>query len=96
MKGVVTIFELLLVILILIASFAIFFPRFTYESKWGDALLILKGRDAILTMDRNGTLYENSFNLSSLLNLLGKFFPKEPLVFLPGVEGTIKSKIQVA
>jgi hypothetical protein len=96
MKGVVTLLELLLVILILITSFAIFFPRFTYESKWEDALLFLKGRDVILTMDRNKTLYENSFNFSSLQNFLGKIFPKEPLVFLPGVEGTIKSKIQVA
>jgi hypothetical protein len=96
MKGVVTIFELLLVILILIAAFTVFFPKFSYESKWDDAILFLKGRDAVLTMDRIEKLYENSFNFSSLQNFLGRIFPKEPLVFLPAVEGTIKSRIQVA
>jgi hypothetical protein len=96
MKGVVVILELVIVILILLSAFVVFFPKFAYESKWEDALLLLKGRDAILAMDRNGTLYENSLNLSSLLKFLDKIFPKESLIFLPSVEGIIKTKILVA
>lgn len=97
MKGFVTIFELVLVILILIGTFAIFFPRVAYETRWEEALLLLKGRDAILTADRIGKLYEYSFNFSALSNFLNeKAFPGEVLIYLPAIEGTIKSTIHAA
>lgn len=98
-KGFVTTLELIIVLIVLIIAFGIFFPSFTYKSKWSDALLLLKGRDVILTLDRIGKLYNYSFNSESLKDFLtNPQYSILPLNIIPWseVDGTIKNKVSIA
>ncbi len=98
MKGLITILEMIAVIIILIVAFSVFFPAFSYKNKWSDALLILKGRDVVLTIDRLGFLYRYSFNPSDLKYYLDKMIPANEtgLIHWSETEGTMKNRIVVA
>ncbi|RLI81837.1 hypothetical protein DRP07_06520, partial [Archaeoglobales archaeon] len=95
-KGFVSMMELIIVALILFAAFNIFFPGFSYRSRWSDALLLLKGRDIVLTIDRLEKLYNYSFDRSSLNEFLAKAFPETSLIVWPEIKGAIKSDIKVS
>lgn len=96
MKGVVSIMELIIAGIFLLTIFSVLFPRFAYEHRWEEALLLLKARDIILTLDRYGKLYEYSFDSGGLSHFLSKIFPKRELVAWGGTKGTFKSEIIVA
>jgi len=95
-KGFVSIMELIIVALILFAAFNIFFPGFSYRSRWSDALLLLKGRDIVLTIDRLGRLYNYSFDRSRLERFLEEAFPETSLIVWPEVRGVIKNDIKIS
>lgn len=98
MKGEINIVELIFVLVVLIIAFGIFFPGFVYENKWKDAYLLLTSRDLILTMDRTGKLYTNSFNRNSLSIFLDEIIPtnKTNLVAWSEAEGTVGERVIVA
>lgn len=95
-KAQIPMIEMISVIIILIIAFSILFPGFFYRSRWGDAMIMLKGRDLILTIDRIGKLYEFSFNSQLLKNFIDKVIPEKDLISWSETQGTIKSKITVA
>jgi hypothetical protein len=98
MKGFVAMLEMILVAIALFFAFSIFFPGFTYKNRWGDALLVLKGRDIILAADSIGKLYNYSFDSSGFQGFLDRLIPVNETSLLPWseTEGTIKSKIVLA
>jgi hypothetical protein len=96
MRGVVSIVELVIAGIFLLTMFSVLFPRFTYEHRWEEAMLLLRARDIILTLDRYGKLYEYSFDHEKLSNFLVDIFPKEELVKWGETRGTFKSEIIVA
>lgn len=97
-KAFVTILEMIVVIAMLIVAYGVFFPGFSYQNRWGDAFISLKGRDVVVTMDRIGNLYNNSFNVSSLKSFLDSTVPTNltGLIHWSGVDGTLKSVVGVA
>ena len=97
-KGFINVVEVIIVIIVLFVAFGVLFPGFTYRGKWGDALLLLKGRDLIVTMDRTGQLYDYSFNPENLQNFLDTIIPSNEtgLLSWSETEGTIKTTIWIA
>jgi len=98
MKGFVSILEMVTVTILLFIAFQFFFPGFSYESRWSEALLILKARDIILTSDRIGHLYEHSFDSTSLSTFLDTLVPTNETSILSWseTEGNIKNTITIA
>lgn len=97
-KGFINIVETIIVIIVLLVAFGVLFPGFTYRGRWGDALLILKARDLIVTMDRIGQLYNYSFNPENLQNFLDTIVPSNEtgLLSWSETEGTIKTTTWIA
>lgn len=96
MKGEVSILEAISTIIILFIAFNIFFPKFSYQSKWDMATLLLKERDVLITLDRIGRLYQYSFDAAALASFLTKAIPEKNVIYWSQVEGTIKPTIVVA
>jgi hypothetical protein len=69
-KGFVSILEVIVVVVTLFVAFQIFFPGFSYKNRWDDAILLLRGRDISVAMDRLGLLYDYSFDAVALENFL--------------------------
>jgi hypothetical protein len=84
--------------IILFITLAILFPTFSYHDRWSEALIFLKGRDLILTIDRLNNLYKFSFNSTELERFLDNTIPLNETGLLPWseTEGTFKSEIIVA
>lgn len=95
-KGQVPILEFISVAVILLISFSIFFPGFSYQNRWNDAVLFLKGRDMVLTLARAGLLYDYSFNPDLLQNFVNNIITDKNLVSWSEVQGTFKNKIFIA
>jgi len=94
-KGVVAIIELIISLVALFVAYGILFPGFSYQNRWGDASVIIKARDIILTTDRIGTLYNYSFNATHLQPFLNNVV-KQNLVSWTETAGTFRSSITVA
>lgn len=92
-KGFVSILEMILAVVAIYISFAIFFPGFYHKSGWNDASLVVESKDVILTMDRIGKLYDNSFSGTSLEDFLNESISVENIVYWSEIEGTEKNKI---
>jgi len=86
------------VLIVLFVAFGVFFPSFSYKSKWDEALILLKNRDIILTIDRIGKLYDYSFSPSNLQNFLDTLIPvnETGMISWSETEGTIKNEIKLA
>lgn len=97
-KAFVPILEMIIVILILVVAFSVFFPGFSYQSRWEQAFISLKGRDVVLTMDRINNLYKNSFDENSLRDFVDRTIPTAStnLIHWSALEGSIKPKVTVA
>jgi len=97
-KAFVTILEMIVVIAMLIVAYGVFFPGFSYQNRWGDAFISLKGRDLTLTLDRTGDLYRFSFDDNSLRAFLDKAVPTKStnLVHWSGTSGTVKPVVTIA
>jgi len=95
-KGVVNLIELILVLVLLFASFAIFFPGVSYRNKWEDAYGVITTRDAILVLEHTGMLHEYAFDDSKMNTFLDKLFPDTNLILWTDVTGGIKGEIRIA
>lgn len=88
--------EMIMVVIILYIAFSVFFPGFSYSSKWNDALLLLSTRDVIVTSDRIGRLYNYSFDQGALQDFLTNAISNESIISWSDTEGAIKSQIVIA
>lgn len=96
MKGQISIIEAISTIIILIFSLTVLFPPFHYETRWEEADMLIKVRDAITTADRIGILYNASFDRSLLSNFLSKTVLANNTIFWYEAKGTVKGSIVVA
>jgi len=74
-KGVVVIIEVITTAIVLLAAFNHFFPRYKFKTSWNEALLFVRGRDVLITMDRMGKIHEFSTNPILLRRYLEKTLP---------------------
>lgn len=90
--------EVILVIMVLFVAFSVFFPGFSYKSRWDEAMILLKSRDVILTSDRINKLYNFSFSSSDLQNFMDEMFliNKTNILFWKGTDGTVGEEIVIA
>jgi len=95
-KGFANVIEMIMVVIVLYIAFSIFFPGFSYKSKWADALLSLNARDVIITSDRIGRLYDYSFNQGALQDFLANSISNENLISWSDTDGAIKNQIIIA
>ncbi len=99
-KGQIALIEMITSVIILFVSLGIFFPGFSYHDRWSESLVLLKGKDLILTIDRLGkdNLYNLSFNLTALEDFLNQTIPisKTGIISWSETEGTFKPTISVA
>jgi len=97
-KGFVAILEMIIVVIALFVAFQIFFPGFSYKNRWEDALLMLKGRDLILVMERIGKLHYYSYNDSATASFLETLIPfsKTNIIGWSESEGSVKNRISIA
>jgi hypothetical protein len=58
MKGIMSVIEVMITGLILFVAFLHFFPQYVIKSKWDKALLVIKVRDTINTIDRLNKTYD--------------------------------------
>jgi hypothetical protein len=96
MKGQITALELVLVSIILFIAAVTLFPPFSYQTRWSDATMLLKGRDIILTIEGIGKLQDYAFNAANLKNFLITIFPQKNIIFWSETSGTLKSNLTVA
>jgi len=97
-KGLVSILEMVFTVILLFVSLQIFFPGFKYSTRWDEAHINQITRDLLVSMDRSGVLYKNSFFAPELANFLNIVIPTSTtnLIGWSESEGTIKSRITVA
>jgi len=95
-KSFVSMLEMITVVVVLYVAFGIFFPGFSYKTKWSEALLLQTARDAMLTADRIGKLHEYSFNPTSLQNFLSGVITNESIISWSNTEGAVKSQVVIA
>ncbi len=94
-KAQVTIVEMITSVTILFIVFSILFPGFSYKSRWNEALILLKGRDMLLTADRINKLSDYSFSPASLENFVNSIFPKKDVVVWSETE-SVKNRVTIA
>lgn len=95
-KGLISIVELIIAGIILFVTFSIFFPGFTYTSKWDRALLVSRARDSFITLDSMNNLSAYSFDQNATYDFLNQTFYDSNLIFWSQTENAIKSSITVA
>ncbi|MEM7821542.1 MAG: hypothetical protein QXX38_01875 [Candidatus Aenigmatarchaeota archaeon] len=97
-NGFVNIMEAILVIVALFIAFNVLFPGFSYKSKWDEAILLINGRDVVLTMDRIGKLHYFLSNTSRFQDFLERLIPAglTGMLYWSEIEGTIKNMVVVA
>ncbi len=96
MKAQVTIVEMIISVIVLFIAFSILFPGFSFKSRWDEALLLTKGRDIILTMERTNNLAQYSFNSDSFQKFNNQLFPLNDTLIWTEIEDAIKSKVVIA
>ncbi len=60
MKGIMSIIEVMITGMILFVAFLHFFPQYSIKNRWDKALLVVKVRDTLNTIDRMNKTYEFS------------------------------------
>jgi len=96
MKAQVTMVEMIISVIVLFIAFTILFPGFSFKSRWDEALLLTKGRDIILTMERTNNLAQYSFNSDSFQKVNSQIFPLNDTLIWTETEDAIKSKLVIA
>jgi hypothetical protein len=94
MKAQIPMIEAVISIIIILTTFSIFFPGFTYQSKWQEATILLKSRDILITLDRLGKIWNFSFveDMSYFMDSV-----VEPnMLYWKETDGTFKQRIVVA
>ena len=86
-KGIIPLIELMVAATFLIILVNLLFPSFVREERWEDAVLSLRARDLLFTMDRCGMLYNYSFDQEALLSFLDPF-----LLTFPGSRQMLATK----
>lgn len=95
MKGQISLIEMITSAIILFITLTILFPSISYQDRWSEALILLKGRDLVLTIDRIEKLYKFSFDSESLKNFLNRTLNETNLIYWSETEGTLKHVINV-
>lgn len=94
-KGIIMMLEMIAAVIILIISLGVFFPTFTYQNKWNEAILLLKARDFLLTSDRLGLIYNHSYNSTALSSFARNVLDPNLIVFAD-TQGMIKEEVVIA
>jgi hypothetical protein len=93
MKGIMSIIEVMITGLILFVAFLHFFPQYVIKSKWDKALLIIKVRDTLNTIDRLNKTYDFAMSNDEFNSFMNRTFLPEMsggvVVWWKVVEGNI-------
>jgi hypothetical protein len=77
MKGIMSIIEVMITGMILFVAFLHFFPQYTIKSKWDKALLTVKVRDTLNTIDRMNKTYDFATSNVEFDNFMTRIFQPE-------------------
>jgi len=77
MKGIMSIIEVMITGMILFVAFLHFFPQYTIVSKWDKALLVVKVRDTLNTIDRLNKTYDFATNNVMFNDFMNRTFLPE-------------------
>jgi hypothetical protein len=77
MKGIMSVIEVMITGLILFVAFLHFFPQYVIKSKWDKALLVIKVRDTINTIDRLNKTYDFSISNDEFNAFMNRTFLPE-------------------
>jgi hypothetical protein len=77
MKGIMSIIEVMITGMILFVAFLHFFPQYTIKSRWDKALLIVKVRDTLNTIDRMNKTYNFATSNFEFDNFMNRTFQPE-------------------
>jgi hypothetical protein len=95
MKGIMSIIEVMITGMILFIAFLHFFPQYTIKSRWDKALLVVKVRDTLNTIDRMNKTYTFATSDTEFNNFMNRIFQPEKtggvVVWWKTVEGDITS-----
>lgn len=85
--------------LILFVAFLHFFPQYVIKSKWDKALLVIKVRDTLNTIDRLNKTYEFAKSNDEFYRFMNRTFLPETtggvVVWWKVVEGDVKDNYQI-
>ena len=95
-RGFISILELVVVSMVLVTAFAVMFPTVTYKSNWDNALLLLRGRDIVLTADALGKTYDYSFDTAEFGTFLDNIFEGTNFVTFSGTQDAVKPEVKIA
>ena len=96
MKGQVSIVEAIIASIALFVSFNMLLPDPEYQTKWGDANLLLNGRDILIASDRLDKLHDYVFSQNNFNTFLSKLNIFEDVIIKTDTQGAIKSTTYVA
>jgi hypothetical protein len=95
MKGIMSIIEVMITGMILFVAFLHFFPQYTIKSKWDKALLVVKVRDTLNTIDRMNETYDFAKSNVEFDNFMNRTFQPEKaggvVVWWKVIEGNIQT-----
>jgi hypothetical protein len=77
MKGIMSIIEVMITGMILFIAFLHFFPQYVIKSRWDKALLMVKVRDALNTIDRLNKTYEFAKSNDEFDQFMNRVFKPE-------------------
>jgi hypothetical protein len=93
MKGIMSIIEVMITGMILFVAFLHFFPQYVIKSKWDKALLVIKVRDTLNTIDSMNKTYDFATSNIEFNNFMNRTFLPEKtggvVVWWKVVEGNI-------
>lgn len=96
MKGQIPLVEVIVVSIVLFASFAIFFPGKVINNGWQDADVVLKGRDLMVTMDRIDKVHSFLSNPTEFADFMNRAVPERNFIYSLSVDGTVQPVVTVA
>ena len=92
MKGIMSIIEVMITGMILFVAFLHFFPQYVIKSKWDKALLVIKVRDSLNTIDRLNKTYDFAMSNDEFNSFMNRTFLPEKtggvVVWWKGVVGS--------
>ncbi|MDI6826133.1 MAG: hypothetical protein QMD36_02980 [Candidatus Aenigmarchaeota archaeon] len=99
MKGIMSIIEVMITGMILFVAFLHFFPQYVVRSKWDKALLVIKVRDTLNTIDRLNKTYDFAMDNDEFNDFMNRIFLPEKtggvVVWWKVVEGDITVPYQI-
>jgi hypothetical protein len=98
-KAFASYIEVIIVLITLLIALSVFFPGFSFNNRWSEALMKLKSRDLIITAERSGSFYPCVLESSCFKNnFLDLIIPTNKTNIIPWseVEGTVKNQISIS